>query len=105
MRLSRRRERILDDRRDLRLQQIVQRRFVLRLQRLERQLVLGQEAQRGRVEQRRRRARVEQRHRDAEVFVHAAQLAEIRQLVRSGDVADGRENACPGRSDAAGRSG
>ena len=61
------------------------------LQRLERQLVLREEAQRRRIEQRRRRARIHQRHRHAEVLVDAAQLAEVRQLVRSGDVTDRRE--------------
>ena len=90
-RLLRLAERLLDRRRNLRLQQLVERRLVLRLQRLERQLVLGQETQRRGIEDRRGRARVEQRHRHAEVRVDAAQLAEVGELVRAGDVADGRE--------------
>ena len=84
-------ERLVDDRRNLRLQQLVQRRLVLRLQRLERQLVLREEAERGGIEDRRGRARIEERHRHAEVVVHAAELAEVGELVRSGDVADRRE--------------
>ena len=84
-------ERLLDRRRDLRLEQRVERRLVLRLQRFERQLVFGEEPEGGRVEQRGAGARIDQRHRHAEVLVDAAQLAEIRELVRSGDITGGRE--------------
>src|SRR5207247_8691891 len=38
-----------------------------------------------------RRARIHQRHRHAKMLVYAAELTEIRQLVRSGYVADRRE--------------
>src|SRR5439155_21242479 len=90
--LLRARERVLDDLGNLRFEQLVERRFVLRLQRLERQLGLRQEAERVRVENRRRRAWIEKRHRDAEVLIHAAQLPQIRELVRAGDVADRRKD-------------
>ena len=72
-------------------EQLVQRRFVLRLQRFERQLVFREEAQRRRIEERRAWRADNQRHRHAEVLVDAAQLAEIGQLVRPGDVTDRRE--------------
>ncbi len=90
-RLRRVRKRLLELRGNLRLQQLVQRRLILRLERFERQLVLGQKPERGRIEERGAGAGIHQRHRHTEVFVNAAQLAEIRKLVRARDVTDGWE--------------
>ena len=77
--------------RQLRLEQPVQRRFVLCLELVKRQIVLREEADRGRVHQRRHRARINERHRNAEVLVDAAELSEVGQLTRSRDVRDRRE--------------
>ena len=78
-------------RRNLAGEEGVQRRLVLRLQRLERQLRLGEKFQRAGIDERGRRAWGDQRHRHAEMLVDALQLAEIGELVRAGDVADRRE--------------
>jgi hypothetical protein len=85
------RERLFDRGGNLCLEQFVQRRFVLRLQRFERKLVFGQEPQGRGIQNRRGGARIHQRHRHAEVLVDAAQLAKVGQLVRSRDVAHRRE--------------
>ena len=81
-------QRLFNRSRQLRLEQPVERRLVLRLKLFDRQIVLRQEPRRRRVDQRCRRARVHDRHRHAEVLVDAAKLAEIRQLARARHVAD-----------------
>ena len=59
---------------------------------VDRQVVLAEEAQRRRIDQRRGGALVHQRHRNAEVGVDLAQLAQVGQLVRARDVTDGGED-------------
>ena len=76
---------------NLGFEQRVQRRVVARVQRFERQLILGEKADRGGIEDGRRRPRIHQRHRHAEVLVDRLQLSEIRELAGTGDVAGGRE--------------
>ena len=85
-------ERVLDARRQLALEQVVQGPLVLRLQRRQGQFVPRQEAHGRGVGEGRGRALVHQRHGDAEVRVDLAQLAQVGQLVRPRDVADGRED-------------
>ena len=85
-------QRGVDARWQLRLEQVVQRAFVLRLQLLERQVVALQEACGIGIEQRRGPALIHQRHRDAEGGVDAAKLSEICELVRPGDVTDSGED-------------
>ena len=86
------------------LQQLVQRVLVLCLQRFEGDVVLRQESDGRRIDQRGRRAWLHQRHRHAKGFVDAAQLRKVGQLIRAGDVATlGNNESCT--TGAAGRSG
>ena len=77
---------------DLRLEQLVQRRIILRVQRFERDVVLGEEPRRRRVDECCGRAAIHQRHRHVEARIDPAQLAEIGELVRSRDVTHGGED-------------
>ena len=77
--------------RNLRFEQPVERRFVLRLERFHRHVVTRQETRSRRIDQRRRGARVDERHRYAEAGVDLAQLSEVRELARPGDIADRRK--------------
>ncbi len=85
-------QRFLDLRWNLRLQQLVQRAVVLRLQRLERHVVLREKPHRARVEDGGGGAAVHQRHRNAEALVDIAQLAEVREFVRPGDITNRRQH-------------
>ncbi len=85
------RQRFIHRRGDLALEQLVQRRFVLRLQCFEGKLVFRQEADRLRIKYRRRRAGAHQGHRHAEVLVDASKLSQIGQFVGSSHVTDCRE--------------
>ena len=82
-------QRFIHGRRQLILQQLVERRFVLRLECFEGQRVLGQEAQRGRVHDGCRRALVHQRHGHVEVAIDLTQLTQVGQLVGARHVTDG----------------